>query len=89
MSIINLILLSLLILISYSLDDIDNTNEDMEKCDVPNHSGEISTEKYISITPTLESTGQYKGNCCRISYKNNALLYFIKYYGEKWKTIVC
>ena len=90
MSIINLILLSLLILKITSLDDsIDNSVGDRKKCEQANHSGEVTTEKCNSITPTLESTGEYKGECCRLSIKNNPFLKFKKFYGENWKTIVC
>ena len=89
MSIINLIILSLLILNSTSLDDIDKSDEDRQKCEQINDSGEVTDEKCISITQTLESTGQYKGECCRISYKTDPLAFFKKIYGEQWKTIVC
>lgn len=90
MSIINLILLSLLILKSASQDDIDYSTKDREKCEKPNFTGEMVTpEKCYSLTSTLESTGKYKSDCCRISYKTDPLVYFKKSYGEKWKTIIC
>lgn len=48
-----------------------------------------STEKCISITPSLESTGSFKGKCCRVTRIYNPLYAYKKLYGDDWKKIVC
>lgn len=91
MSVIKTIIFSLLIFQSISLTEDDNTLylKDADKCSQPNTLGQITTEVCTEITPTLESTGVNKGECCRVNYINDILLSYKKAYGENWKTTIC
>lgn len=89
MSTLNIILLSLSLFQIISLDENSIYVEDAAKCNWPNSINNNSTEKCISITPSLESTGSFKGKCCRVTRIYNPLYAYKKLYGDDWKKIVC
>lgn len=89
MSILRIILFNILVLQVISLDESTIYTQDVAKCIQPNSLGEITTEKCTSITPSLESTGSFKGQCCRVTYVNDASLSYKKLFGENWKEKVC
>ena len=70
MSFINIILFSLLILQSTSAEE-GLVKDDATKCMKANFLGEVSTEACTEVTPELESTGDYKGQCCKLTYLND------------------
>ena len=88
MSFINIILFSLLFLQSNSQEE-GLVKDDATKCMKANFLGEVSTEACTEVTPTLESTGDYKGQCCKITFLNDPLLNFKKMFGDDWKAKVC
>lgn len=89
MSISRIILFSLLILQTISLDENTIYSQDVAKCNQPNYSGQVTTKNCISITPSLASTGSFEGQCCRVTYTNDALLSYKKVFGENWKETLC
>ena len=84
MPIINVILFSLLFLQSSSQEE-GLVQEDYAKCMQLNFNGAVTTEACTEVITILESTGDYEGQCCRLTFLNDALLAYKRMFGEDWK----
>ena len=85
MSFINIILFSLLFLQSISQEEEGLVQEDYGKCMKANFMGGVTTEDCTDVTSTLESTGDYEGQCCLLSFKTDPLAGIKRMFGEDWK----
>lgn len=84
MSSLNIILFSLLFLQSICQEE-GLVQDDYGKCMKANFLGAVTTEDCNEITSTLESTGDYEGQCCRVSYKSDPIETLKKVFGDDWK----
>ena len=84
MSFISVILFSLLFLQSTSQEE-GLVQEDYGRCMQTNFMGEVTTEACTKVTETLESTGDYEGQCCRLTFLSDALLAYKRMFGDDWK----
>jgi len=85
---INVILFSILFLQSISQEE-GLVKDDVTKCMRVNFLGEATTEACTAVTPTLESTGDYEGKCCKINFVNDPLLTYKRAFGDDWKAKIC
>ena len=84
MSFIKLLLFSLLFL-QLSSQEEGLVQEDFGKCMQTNFIGAVTTEDCIVVTDTLESTGDYKGKCCKMTFETDALAAYKRMFGDDWK----
>ena len=88
---ISIVLYALLVLQVFS-DDNEQAiyTQDTYKCNQPNYNPlQISTDTCTSINPLLESTGNYKGQCCRVTANWDPLIPMKTAYHENWKKTAC
>jgi hypothetical protein len=88
---ISIVLYALLVLQVFSDVNEDAIfTQDTLKCNQPNYNPlQISTEACTSINPLLESTGSYKGKCCRVTANMDPLVPMKIAYHENWKKTTC
>ena len=84
MSFIKLLLFSLLFL-QLSSQEEGLVQEDFGKCMQTNFMGAVTTEDCTAVTDLLESTGDYKGQCCRMTFQSDALDAYKRMFGDDWK----
>ena len=85
MSIRSILLLTLLIIYSYSYYEKNIIIEDYEKCGKASSSYSTTTEECTAITPTLIGTGDFESQCCRLTVTIDPFERFKSKYGENWK----
>lgn len=84
MSFIKLLLFSVLFL-QLSSQEEGLVQTDFAKCMQTNFMGAVTTEDCTVVTDSLESTGDYKGKCCKMTFETDALAAYKRMFGDDWK----